>query len=100
MEFLKEAKESNTQINVQNVAIHCRIFEDNFDSGTIELAKVPKMHSHTKHLNIKYHHFHQHVQSGLLSAHAVKKETQIADIFTKPLNEVTFPTHQEKINGW
>jgi len=42
----------------------------------------------TKHLNIKYHHFRQHVQSGLLSIHAVSTENQ--EIFTKPLNETTF----------
>jgi len=31
------------------------------------MAKVPKIRPRTKHLNIKYHHFHQHVQPGLLS---------------------------------
>jgi len=64
------------------------------------MAKVPKICPRTKHLNIKYHHFCQHVQSGLLSIHAVKTEHQITDIFTKPLNETTFQTHHKLINGW
>jgi len=98
IDFLREAKTNNIQINVENAAIHCKIFEDN--SGAIEMAKVPKMRPRTKHLNIKYHHFRQHVQSGLLSIHAVSTDDQIADIFTKPLNETTFQLHRRKINGW
>jgi hypothetical protein len=54
------------------------------------MAKVPKMRPRTKHLNIKYHHFRRHVQTGLLSIHPVSTEEQIADIFTKPLNESIF----------
>lgn len=73
-------------------------FEDN--SGATEMAKVPLMRPQTKHLNIKYHHFHQHVQSGLLSIHAISTDEQIADIFMKPLNETTFKLHQQRINEW
>jgi len=58
------------------------------------------MRPRTKHMNIKYHHFCQHVQSGLLSIHTIKTEDQIADIFTKPLNEIIFKTHRKQINGW
>jgi hypothetical protein len=78
-------------ISIDKAAIHCRIFEDN--SGAIEMAKVPKMRPRTKHLNIEYHHFRQHGQSGLLSIHAVSTNDQITDIFTKPLNETTFKIH-------
>jgi histone deacetylase 1/2 len=96
--FLKEAKERGVPVDVQDAAIHCKIFEDN--SGAIEMAKVPKMRPRTKHLNIKYHFFRQHVQTGLLSVYAVKTENQIADIFTKPLNEQVFQTHRKSIIGW
>jgi hypothetical protein len=78
--------------------IHCKIFEDN--SGAIKMAKVPEMRPRTKHINIKYHHFHQYVQSGLLLIHAVSTGDQIADIFTKPLKESAFKLHRLKINGW
>jgi len=98
IDFLREAKTKGIPVNINNAAIHCKIFEDN--SGAIEMAKVPKMRPRTKHLNIKYHHFCQHVQSGLLSIHAVRTEDQIADIFTKPLNEIIFKTHRKQINGW
>ncbi len=83
---------------MKDAAIHCKIFEDN--SGAIEMAKVPKMRPRTKHLNIKYPFFRQHVQTGLLSIHAFKTEDQIVDIFTKPLSEQIFQTHRNSIIGW
>jgi hypothetical protein len=60
------------------------------------MAKVPKMRPRTKHINIKYHHFHQHV----LLIHAVSTENQVADIFTKPLNGTAFKLHQFQISRW
>jgi hypothetical protein len=98
IEFLKEAKERGVPVDVKDAAIHCKIFEDN--SGAIEMAKVPKMRPRTKHLNIKYHFFRQHVQTVLLSVHAVKTEDQITDIFTKPLSEQIFQIHRKSIIGW
>ena len=85
-------------MNIGRVDIHCKIFEDN--SGALELAKVPKMRPRTKHLNIKYHHFRQHWQSGLLSLHAVSTEEQIANIFTKPLSDMLFQKHRKAICRW
>ena len=35
-------------------------FED--DSGALEIAQLPKMHPRTKHINICYHHFREHVR--------------------------------------
>jgi hypothetical protein len=55
MDFMKEAKENGIPINTQTMAIHCKIFKDN--SGAIKLAKVPKMHPHTKHLRLGASHF-------------------------------------------
>jgi hypothetical protein len=42
--------------------ILCCAFEDN--SGAFEMAKSQKMRPRTKHLNIKYHHFHEEVDAG------------------------------------
>ncbi len=98
LEFITEAQGYGVPIATTKAQLHCKIFEDN--SGAIELAKVPKMRPRTKHLNIKYHHFREHVQSGLLSIHAVSTTEQLADIFTKPLNEDLFTTHRRAIIGW
>mmetsp|Transcript_28700 Transcript_28700/g.41073 ORF Transcript_28700/g.41073 Transcript_28700/m.41073 type:complete len:760 (+) Transcript_28700:1583-3862(+) len=98
LSLMKEARNYGVPVEIGKVDIHCKIFEDN--SGALELAKVPKMRPRTKHLNIKYHHFRQHVQSGLLSLHAVTTEQQIADIFTKPLSDLLFQRHRRAICGW
>ena len=41
-------------------AVRSTLFEDN--SGALELAHSPKMRPRTKHINIKYHHFRDHVR--------------------------------------
>ena len=96
--LVKEAKAKKLPVDVLSPIIHCRLFEDN--SGAIEIAKVPKMHPQTKHLNIKYHHFCSFVQDGSVSVHHVGTEDQIADIFTKPLNMELFQQHRKALLGW
>ena len=43
-----------------NIDVFCHAFED--DSGALEIAKLPKMHPRTKHINICYHHFRERVR--------------------------------------
>jgi hypothetical protein len=62
--------------------VHCKAFEDN--SGALKLARLPKLRPRTKHINIKYHHFCEHVQLGLIKVYPIGMNDQIADIFTKP----------------
>ena len=76
----------------------CNAFEDN--TGALELAKVPKMRPRTKHINIKYHHFREHVQQGTIKVEHVSTDNQIADIFTKPLPAAPFLKHRQVIMGW
>ena len=76
----------------------CKAFEDN--TGALELAKVPKMRPRTKHINIKYHHFRDHVQQGTIKVEHVSTDDQIADIFTKPLPAASFLKHRQVIMGW
>jgi hypothetical protein len=64
------------------------------------MARAPKMCPRTKHINIKYHHFIEHVSSGLLSLHAITSDQQMADIFTKPLADALFINHRRSISGW
>ena len=64
------------------------------------MAKVPKMRPRTRHLNIKYHHFQEHVRRGQIKVHAVDTKKQIADIFTKALAKDDFVRHRKSILGW
>ena len=47
-------------------------------------------HSRTKHIEIRHHFIRDHVQKGNVEVCHVPTETQIADIFTKPLLEEKF----------
>jgi hypothetical protein len=97
-ELMMEAQKYKIDVKCPKATVHCRVFEDN--TGAIELAKVPKMRPRTKHLNIKYHHFREHVRKGTVSIQAVSTTEQIADIFTKPLSPSLFQQHRKRIVGW
>jgi hypothetical protein len=80
-------------------AVHCTLFEAN--SEALELARTPKMRPRTKHhINIKYHHFRDHVRRKLISIEQVATEDQVADIFTKPLPVVAFLLHRKSLQRW
>jgi hypothetical protein len=43
--------------------VYCKVFEDN--SGALELARLPKLRPRSKHINVCYHHFREHIETGL-----------------------------------
>ena len=78
--------------------VHCKVFEDN--SGALKIATVHKMRPRIKHINVKLHHFHDYVDRGEITKHAINTEHQPADMLTKPLNEKLLPRHHKTIMGW
>nr|GEY98684.1 retrovirus-related Pol polyprotein from transposon TNT 1-94 [Tanacetum cinerariifolium] len=64
------------------------IFCDN--TSVIAISNNPVMHSRTKHIDIKYHFVRDHVLKGDIKLHFIPTQYQLADIFTKPLEESTF----------
>jgi len=58
------------------------------------------MQPHTKHINIKYHHFRDFVDRGEISLHAINTNDQPADVLTKPLNKAKLAQHHQFIQGW
>ena len=64
------------------------IFCDN--TSAINLTKNPIHHSRTKHIDIRHHFIREHVQNGHITLEFVSSNNQLADIFTKPLNEESF----------
>ena len=64
------------------------IFCDN--TSTINLAKNPIQHSRTKHIEIRHHFLRDHVERKDIYLSHVDTLNQIADIFTKPLDEKPF----------
>jgi hypothetical protein len=60
MQLLQELTDQGFSIYSTEPKVYCKAFEDN--SGAIELARLPKMRPRTKHINIIYHHFREHVR--------------------------------------
>ena len=97
IQLLKEINEI-FPIHMPTPEIHCKVWEDN--NGALSLAQKGKFSPRTKHIAIKYHHFREHVNKGIISIHAIDTKQQIADIFTKPLDESLFMHLRMKLNGW
>ncbi|GJU88705.1 retrovirus-related pol polyprotein from transposon TNT 1-94 [Tanacetum coccineum] len=64
------------------------IFYDN--TSVIAISNNPVLHSRTKHVDIRYHFIRDHILKGDIELHFIPTEYQLADIFTKPLDEPTF----------
>ena len=98
--FMNIVDEINSiyQLESDKAQVLCTLFEDN--NGAIELAKAPKYRPRTKHIALKYHHFREHVKNGLVEILPIDTADQIADIFTKALDEQSFVYLRKKLNGW
>jgi hypothetical protein len=55
-------------------------------SSAIMISKNSVLHARTKHIEIRHHFIHDHVEMGDSELIHVDTKYQIADIFTKPLN--------------
>lgn len=75
---------------------HISIFSDN--TRVINLSKYTVHHSRAKHIDIKHHFIHDHVEKGDFILDFINIKNQLADIFTKPLREERFSYLLEKLN--
>jgi hypothetical protein len=69
-----------------HVALQCD------STSAISVAKNPVLHSKTKHIEVRYHFLRDNVEKGRITLIHVPTHDQLADIFTKPLDQATF-TH-------
>jgi hypothetical protein len=69
------------------------------NESAIRMADNPVEHSRTKHIDIQYHFLRDHQQRGgdIEIAYVSTKE-QLADIFTKPVDEKTFTKLRNELN--
>ncbi|GJX61360.1 retrovirus-related pol polyprotein from transposon TNT 1-94 [Tanacetum coccineum] len=64
------------------------IFYDN--TSDIAISNNSVLHSRTKHIDIRYHFIKDHILKGDIELYFIPTQYQLADIFTKPLDEPTF----------
>jgi hypothetical protein len=68
------------------------------NESAIRMTDNPVEHSRTKHIDIRYHFLRDHQQRGDIEITYVSTKEQLADIFTKPLDEKTFTKLRNKLN--
>ena len=71
-------------ITYKKVPLRC----DN--ESAIKITNNPVQHPRTKHIDIRHHFIRDHVQKGDIEITHVGTDIQLADIFTKPLDEARF----------
>ncbi len=97
MNLLQEMREQEFQVTCNEPYVYCKVFEDN--SGALELTRLPKLRPRTKHINVCYHHFCEHVRKGLIKIFPINTKDQIAEILTKPLAQNDFQRHHRSMCG-
>ena len=98
MNLFKELQTNGFDENYVAPKVHCKAFEDNM--GALELAKVPKMRPRTKHINLVYHHFREHVRQKEITVHPITTDNQLADMLTKPLDQNLFQRLRKALLHW
>ena len=68
------------------------------NESAVKLANNPVQHSRTKHIDIRHHFLRDHVAKNDISLEGVRTEDQLADIFTKSLDEATFCRLRNELN--
>jgi hypothetical protein len=68
------------------------------NESAIRMADNPVEHSRTKHIAIRYHFLMDHQQKGDIEIAYINTKEQLADIFTKPLDEQTFNKLRHELN--
>ena len=72
------------------------IFCDN--ESAIKLANNPVHHQRSKHIEVRHHFLRDHVEKKDIQLCHVRTEAQLADIFTKPLDETRFCALRSELN--
>ncbi|WVZ75441.1 hypothetical protein U9M48_023491 [Paspalum notatum var. saurae] len=80
-------------VNFNKIPLLC----DN--ESAVKLATNPVQHSRTKHIDVRHHFLRDHVGKGDITICAIGTEDQLADIFTKPLDEEKFCKLRNELNS-
>jgi hypothetical protein len=68
------------------------------NESAVKLATNPDQHSRTKHIDNRHQFLRDHVGKGDISIYSIGTDDQLADIFTKPLDEARFCKLRSEMN--
>ena len=68
------------------------------NESAIKLTNNPVYHARIKHIDVCHHFIRDHQQKGDICNESVCTDDQLADIFTKPLDEKIFCKLRNELN--
>jgi hypothetical protein len=68
------------------------------NESAVKIVNNPVQHSRTKHIDIRHHFLRDHVSKGEIKIDGISTNDQLADIFTKPLDEQRFCKLRNELN--
>jgi hypothetical protein len=68
------------------------------NESAMKIATNPIQHKRTKHIDICHQFLRDHVSKGEIVMEGVRTDDQLADIFTKPLDETNFCKFRSELN--
>ncbi|CAO2163650.1 unnamed protein product [Urochloa humidicola] len=68
------------------------------NESAVKIANNPVQHSRTKHIDIRHHFLRDHVSKEDITIGSISTNEQLADIFTKPLDEQRFCYLRNELN--
>jgi hypothetical protein len=66
-------------------------------SSAIFLGQSPVFHGREKHIKMRHHFLRDHVEKRDIEMRYIETESQLADIFTKPLDATRFASLQGEL---
>jgi hypothetical protein len=69
MELVKGMKKEGFKVVGTVPKIHCKLSEDS--SGALKIASVHNFRPHTKHINVKMHHFRDYEARKEVTIHTI-----------------------------
>ena len=88
LDLIKEINKFQLTTYMSKSEVKCMVFEDNTE--TLKLTMAPKICPHTQHINNKQCHFCLAVQTGRITVRFVDTKEQLANMFTKVLDQNAF----------
>jgi hypothetical protein len=73
------------------------VYGDN--EGSLALAYNPEKHGLNKHIDVQDHFTRELVEAGIIALFPISTESNVADIFTKPLGKVKFTKFAKELIG-
>jgi hypothetical protein len=68
------------------------------NESAVKIGTNPVQHKRTKHIDICHHFLRDHVSKGEIVMKSVRTNDQLADIFTRPLDETWFCKLRSELN--